>query len=118
MGVGAILGAVAVYEVFNWKSLQNDGEDYAKTIPKDPSGRACAAYDSKCIQIDKDSKTASALAWTLGGAGVVAVGLGAFLFFSDSGSSEPNKAEAPKPKTRVVPQVGGNSGGVMVLGTF
>jgi hypothetical protein len=118
MGVGAILGAIAVYEAFHYSSLQSDGTDYAKTIEKPADGRACAEYDAKCIQIDKDSRTASALAWTLGGAGAVAIGVGAFLFFSDSGSSETTKAEAPKPKTRVVPQVGGNSGGVMVLGSF
>ena len=119
MGVGAVLGAVAVYEAINWNSLVSDGKDYADTLEKPAQpGRECREYDSKCIQIDKDAKTASALAWTLGGAGVVALGVGAFLFFSDSSSSETNKAEAPKPKTRVVPQVGGNSGGVMVLGSF
>ena len=44
--------------------------------------------------------------------------VGAYLFFTAPSSSESNKAEAPKPKTRIVPQVGGNSGGLMVLGSF
>ncbi len=119
MGVGAILGAVAIYEAFHWNSLQSQGEDYARGLEK-PSipGRECREYDSKCIQINTDATTASALAWTLGGVGAVGLGVGAFLFFTDPGSSEPNKAEAPRPKTRVLPQVGGNSGGVMVLGSF
>jgi hypothetical protein len=121
MGVGAVLGAIAVYEAIHWVGLQSDGEDRAKLVPKETPERSCKEYgDPVCIQIDKDSKTASVLAWTLGGAGVVALGVGAYLFFSDSGSSEGSTkaATAPKPKTRVVPQLGGNSGGVMVLGTF
>lgn len=118
MGVGAILGAVAIYEAFNWNSLLSDGKDYADGLQKPADGRQCREYDSKCIQIDKDAKTASALAWSLGGAGAVALGVGAFLFFTDSSSSESTKAEAPKPKARVVPQVSTGSGGVMVLGSF
>jgi hypothetical protein len=117
MGVGAILGAVAVYEAFQWNSLQSDGEDYAKTISRG-TGKPCRETDAKCDSIDKDAKTASGLAWTLGGAGIVALGVGAFLFFSEPSSSETNKAEAPKPKTRVVPQLTGNSGGLTVLGSF
>jgi len=118
MGVGVILGAVAVVEAIQWNSLQSDGEAYAKTIEKPADGRACADYDAKCIDIDKDAKTASVVAWVLGGAGVAALGIGAYLFFTAPSSSESNKAEAPKPKARIVPQVGGNSGGVMVLGSF
>ena len=118
MGVGVILGAVAVVEAVQWNSLQSDGEAYAKTIEKPADGRACADYDAKCIDIDKDAKTASVVAWVLGGAGVAALGIGAYLFFSAPASSESNKAEAPRPKTRIVPQVGGNSGGLMVLGSF
>ena len=119
MGVGANLGAVAIYEAFHWNSLQSDGEDYARRLDKPGvPGTECRTYDSQCQRIDSDAKVASGLAWTLGGVGAVGLGVGAFLFFTDPGSSEPNRAEAPKPKTRVLPQVGGNSGGVMVLGSF
>lgn len=118
MGVGAVLGAVAVYEAIHWNSLQSDGEAYAASIEKPTPERACREYDPKCIQIDKDAKTASALAWSLGGAGVVALGIGAFLFFTDPGSSEPNKAATSKPKTSIVPSVSASSGGLTVLGSF
>ena len=119
MGIGAILGAVAVYEAINWSSLQSDGDAYAATIARPADNKPCAQYDVRCIDIDKDAKTASALAWTLGGVGVVAIGVGAYLFFTDSGSSEaPKTAAAPKPKARIVPQVGSTSGGLMVLGSF
>jgi hypothetical protein len=118
MGVGAILGAVAIYEAINWSSLQSDGDEVAKGLPRPPDGQPCAEYNQKCIDIDKDAKTASALAWALGGVGVVAIGVGAYLFFTDPGSSEAPRAAAPKPKARIVPQVGSTSGGLMVLGSF
>ena len=122
MGVGAVLGGFAVYELVNYLSLQSDGKAYAATIPKDPQGRECRdTGDLKCVSIDKDSKTASALAWGLGAGGAVALGVGAYLFFTDPGSAEPNKtatATPPKPTTRVVPTAGPGSTGVVVLGTF
>ena len=122
MGAGAVLGGVAVYELVNYLSLQSDGKAYAATIPKDPSGKPCRDTGvERCVSIDRDSKTASALAWGLGAGGVVAIGVGAYLFFSDPGSSEPNKTAStapPKPATRVVPTAGPGSTGVMVLGTF
>ncbi len=122
MGVGAVLGGVAVYELINFLSLQSDGKAYAATQPKDSAGRECRATgNQECVRIDRESKTASGLAWGLGAGGAVLLGVGAYLFFSDPGSSEPNKTATrvpPKPTTRVVPTAGPGSTGVMVLGTF
>jgi hypothetical protein len=118
MGVGVVLGAVAVYEAIHWAGLQSDGEAQAKLVEKRTPEQPCREYDAKCQQIDKDSKTASALALTLGGVGVVAVGVGAFLFLSDSGGAEKTASAAPKPKTRLVPQIGTTSGGLTVVGSF
>ncbi len=122
MGVGAVLGGIAVYELIHYLSLQSDGKAYAATIPKDPQGRECRdTGDLRCVSIDQDSKTASTLAWVLGGAGAAALGVGAYLFFTEPGSSEPNKAASAttaKPTARVVPTAGPGSTGVMVLGTF
>ena len=122
MGAGVVLGAIAVYELVHYLGLQSDGKAYAATIPKDPQGRACRdTGDLQCVTYDQDSKTASTLAWVLGGAGVAAIGVGAYLFFSDPGSSEPNKTAGTtpaKPTARIVPTAGPGSAGMTVLGTF
>lgn len=118
MGAGAILGGIAVYELVSWIGLQNDGKDAAAKVPK--SDKPCRETGNEaCVRIDRDARTASALAWTLGAGGVVALGVGAYLFFSEPSSSESKTATTTtKPKTRVIPTVGAGSGGVMVLGTF
>jgi hypothetical protein len=124
MGAGVVLGGIAVYELLHYLSLQSDGKAYAATIAKDPAGRECRdTGDQRCVAYDRDSKTASALAWGLGGGGAVLLGVGAYLFFSAPGSSEPNRtASSPpkpsKPTARVVPTAGPGNTGVMVLGTF
>jgi len=125
MGVGAILGGIAVYELIHWFGLQSDGEERAKMVPKETPDRPCRdTGDAICVRIDKDSKTASVLAFVLGTGAVAAIGIGAYLYFTDPGSSEPNKTATakPKPKTRIVPRiiptVGAREGGVIVIGSF
>jgi hypothetical protein len=119
MGAGAILGGVAVYSLVNWLGLQSDGEERAsKVSDRVNPPRPCKEYDAQCASIDKDSKTASVLAWGLGGASVVALGVGAYLFFSEPSSSASAQAAPPKPTARVVPTVGAGSGGVVVVGSF
>jgi hypothetical protein len=123
MGAGVVLGGIAVYELLHYLSLQSDGKAYAATIAKDPQGRECRdTGDQRCVAYDRDSKSASALAWGLGGGGAVLLGVGAYLFFSTPGSSEPNRTASapkpPKPTARVVPTAGPGNTGVMVLGTF
>jgi hypothetical protein len=120
MGVGAVLAAISVIEVIQWSGLQSDGEERAKQIPK---GQVCreAEPQGQCGQIDRDSKTASGLAWGFGAGAAVALGFGAVMFFTDIGSSQSSTAAAsapPKPKARVVPTVGAGSGGLVVVGTF
>ena len=122
MGVGAVLGGIAVFELVQYLSLQSDGKAYATTIAKEPQGRQCRdTGDLKCVSIDSDSKTASALAIGLGAGGVAALGVGAYLFFTEprlERIQQDRTATPPKPKTRVVPTAGPGSTGVMVLGTF
>ena len=125
MGAGVVLGGIAVYELLHYLSLQSDGKAYAATIAKDPQGRQCRdTGDQRCVAYDRDSKTASALAWGLGAGGAALIGVGAYLFFSAPSSSEPNRsasAASPpslKPTARVVPTAGPGTTGVMVLGTF
>jgi hypothetical protein len=118
MGVGAILGGIAVYELVRWIGLQNDGKNAAAKAPK--SDTPCRETGNEaCVRIDTDAKRASALAWTLGAGGVVALGVGAYLFFAEPSPSESKTATTPpKPKTRIIPTVGNGSGGLTVLGTF
>ncbi|MDB4946019.1 MAG: hypothetical protein JWP97_5553 [Labilithrix sp.] len=118
MGAGVVLGAVAVIELVRYLGLQDDGDARAaeldKNNPQDGT-KECREYDPRCKQINRDSKVASGLAIGLGAGGAVAVGVGAYLFFTDPGGSE--KATA-RNKTRLVPSVGPGSGTLTVLGTF
>jgi hypothetical protein len=119
MGAGAVMGAIAIVELVRYVNLQSDGDEAAKAVPA--SDTPCRDQGvSTCATIDSQAKTASGLAWGLGGASVVALGVGAYLFFTDSGGAGETKAAAtpPKPTTRVVPSVGAGSGALTVVGTF
>lgn len=119
MGVGAVLGGIAVYSLVNYLGLQSDGEDAAAKTQKTDPPTPCREQSRECARIDNDSKTASGLAWGLGGGAVLALGFGAYMFFSEpSSSSSAATATPPKPKTRVIPTVGAGSGGVVVVGSF
>jgi hypothetical protein len=112
MGVGAVAGAIAITQLVHYLDLQDRGDQVAAKVDE---GKECRAENAECADIDKKSKTASALAYVLGGVSVAAIGVGAYLFFSDPGSGEktPTKARA-----RIVPSVGAGSGGVLVVGSF
>jgi hypothetical protein len=122
MGVGAVLGAIAVYSLVDYLNLQSRGEALAATLTKPANGKPCREENLECNRIDRDSKTASGLAWVLGGGAALALGFGAYIFFTDSGStrsaSAHDPATPPKPKARVVPTAGAGSGGLVVVGSF
>lgn len=122
MGAGAVLAGIAVYEVIHYLSLQSDGEERATHVDKTNPPKPCKDTDPECQRIDKSSKVASGLAIGLGATAAVALGFGAYMFFTAPSSSEkPTNAASttpPKPKTRVVPTIGTGSGGVVVVGTF
>ncbi len=119
MGAGAVLGAVAVIELVQYLSALSKGDARAAELDKNnpvDGSKPCRAYDSKCVEIDKDAKMASGLAIGFGAAGAVVLGVGAYIFFSDPGSGE--KTATIKPKTRLVPSIGAGSGSLTVMGTF
>lgn len=124
MGVGAVLGAVAVYQLVNWLDIQDQGDQVRvqRTRDEDPNAPCRDSRGiggNECRRLDEDAKTASAMGYAFGGAAVVAIGVGAYLFFSDPGEKPAAAAAAPpKPKARVVPTVGQSSGGLYVVGTF
>lgn len=121
MGVGAVLGGIAVYSLVNYLDLQSQGEDAAAKTQKTEPPTPCKESSTECARIDKDSKTASGLAWGLGGGAILAIGFGAYMFFSEPASTSSTQAASaapPKPKTRVVPTVGAGSGGLVVVGSF
>lgn len=117
MGAGVVLGTIAVIELVRYLDLQSKGDARAGELDKNNTkyGSAeCRDYDPECIQINKDSKVASGLAIGLAAGGAVALGVGAFLFFGDSGSSEKTAAT----KTRVIPTASASSGSLVVVGSF
>ena len=117
MGVGVVLGAVAVVQLVRYLGLQSDGDARAAELDtKDPvnGSKECRLYDARCAKLNTDSKVASGLAIGLGAGSAVALGLGAYLFFTDSGSSE--KSASTKP--RIIPSIGAGSGNLMVVGAF
>jgi hypothetical protein len=112
MGAGVVLGTIAVIEILHYFDLQKRGDARAEELPKsDPS--PCKTYDATCSQISKDSKVASAVAMGLGVGSLVALGVGAYLIFSD-----PSSEKAAAAKTRVIPTVGAGSTSLTVVGTF
>ncbi|MBX3190134.1 MAG: hypothetical protein KF819_24115 [Labilithrix sp.] len=123
MGTGAILGAVAIWQLVSYLGYQSDGEALKgqvqrpdTLVPPLPADTQCRdTSDERCRTLDSDSKRASALAIGLGAASAVALGVGAYLFFSDSSSQT---EQAAKSKTRVVPTGGPNSAGLVVVGAF
>jgi hypothetical protein len=123
MGAGAVLGAVAIWQLISYVGYQSDGDALKDQVrPPEllgyPAGTACRdTSDERCRSLDSKSKTASGLAIGLGAASVVALGVGAYLFFTDTGSSSSNEKTA-KPKTRVVPTAGLGSTGLAVVGSF
>ncbi|CAN5795791.1 hypothetical protein BH11MYX4_BH11MYX4_25800 [soil metagenome] len=117
MGVGAVLGAVAVIELVRYLDQQSKGDDRRGELDKnDPinGGKNCVEYDTKCKEIDSASKVASGLAIGFGAGAAVALGVGAYIFFSDPGSGEKTAAT----KTRLVPSLGAGSGSLTLVGSF
>lgn len=125
MGVGAVLGGIAVYQLVSWLDIQDQGEQVRVQRapgedPTAPCRESAGIGGSECRKLDEDAKSASAMAFAFGGAAVVAIGVGAYLFFSDPGDKPAREQAAapPKPKARLVPTVGQSSGGLYVVGTF
>jgi hypothetical protein len=119
MGAGALLGVIAVVELIHYLDLQSQGTDLAATLDKKNDTGPCRVYNPKCADLDSRSKSASGLAIALGAGGALAVGFGAYLFFTTPAeSSPPASAAAATPKVRVIPSVGAGSGGLVVLGAF
>ncbi len=117
MGVGAVLGGVAVYSLVNYFDFQSQGAEAATRAEKTDPPTPCRLRSQECARIDKSSKTASALAIGFGSGAALALGFGVYMFFS-----EPSKAPAvstpPRAKTRVVPMASGDAGGFLVVGSF
>jgi hypothetical protein len=112
MGAGAVMGAIAITQLVHYLDLQDRGDKVAEKVDE---GKECRSENAECADIDNKSKTASALAIVLGGVSVAAIGVGAYLFFSDPGTE---KTATTKPKARVVPTFGAGGGGLTVVGSF
>jgi hypothetical protein len=130
VGVGAALGAVAIYELTGYLDAQSKKNAYASGITSGANlADACTAglnlgtaYNAYCpnqSSLSSKSLTDSTIAWTLGGAGVAAVATGLFLVFTgksaDEQGSPPSAAQA---RVQILPQVSPWGGGFNLHGTF
>jgi hypothetical protein len=118
VGVGVVLGGIAVYSLVHYLDLQSQGDEAAAKAAKTDPPRPCReSGDAECVRIDKAAKTASGLAWGLGAGSLLALGFGGYVLFGEPGASS-SQAAPPGPRARVVPAVGVGSGGVVVVGAF
>jgi hypothetical protein len=117
MGVGVVLAGVATYEVVHYFDLQSQGDAEAAKTPKTDPPRPCREVNPRCSAIDRDSKVASGVAVGVGAGALVALGVGAYFFFSDPGGNN-TTATSSRSKTRVLPTVTRDAGGLVVVGAF
>lgn len=115
MGGGVVLGVFAIQQLLHYSDLQDRATDAVSNTPR---GESCAT--DECKQLDSKSKAASGLAIGLGAASVVAIGVGAYFFFTapSSSSTTGDAKTPPKRVTRVLPAMGPSSGSLSVVGTF
>lgn len=117
MGAGVVLGVISVVSLTAYLGDKSDGERLQPFIKKDETpSEAChgsTPEERDFCHLDSMAKRNSAVAWLTGTVGVAALGVGAFLFFTDAPA---DKASA-KYKTRVTPTLGSSSG-VCVTGSF
>jgi len=124
LGVG--LGVVGVVGLVNYLDAQSEGEAQAKKIAPSagaPSDQKCREVDTSpsfpsCKYWDDKSRDASTMGWVAGSLSVVAIGVGAWLYFGADSSSSSTAGKAKPAPPRVVPSVGTTGGSLTVLGTF
>lgn len=115
---GLVLVAISILSVTQFLDDKSKGEDEAKSVPKGMEPCAVDNEYAKFCNYDKDAKTHSAVAWITGGVGVAAIGLGAYLFFTDPGTE---KSPAPQAKKKTGPRlepVIGTTNGFLFSGSF
>jgi hypothetical protein len=101
--VGLALGALAVQQFLLYNDIQDRGTEVAKLIPNG-EGPCGPSGNKEFCDLDGKATSASGIAIAAGSAGLVAVGVGAYLLFSDGGSRRERDA-----KTRLTPTLGGLS---------
>lgn len=117
LGAGVALGVVSVLSLTAYLGNVRDGKEIQGKIPdgKKPCEYTTGSSDEKAFcELEDKANTNSTVAWVTGTVGVVALGVGAYLFFADSPAE---KGAAARYKTRVTPAVGSMSG-VFVTGSF
>ncbi len=116
MVLGAIATTVGIVSIANWASVQDkddEGSPYRQFQGEDACNAGSAGKE--LCDFHKDSERSSIIAWITTPTGLLMLGAGGYLFFVDGGSTEKTaKVKAPKPKTNVMPTLGG----LVIRGTF
>jgi hypothetical protein len=124
LGVGAlVVSGVEAGQWANYNSEDNgvshnwQGNNPCSVQPGAPG----ASNAAEVCQLDKDARTASAIAFVSGGVGAVLVGTGIYLLVTDHPSSESDAAAArasAKPSFDVLPSLGPQGGSMDLRFTF
>ena len=121
-GAGVLLLASSVFFVLRANSYASDAKDAARSVPKGVG--PCQDFggvpaDSRFCEADKNTKTATSLAWATGAAGVTALGSAAVVWLLESRSSRSASPGGASPRgARVLPAVGATSAGASIDLTF
>jgi hypothetical protein len=105
-GGGVVL--LAIGTVFGVQALANSSD--AKRV----CGTAPTCTDQHAVSQNNDAKSAALASDLLVGAGIVAVGVGAFLFFTAPQDKTPAVESPSARRLQLVPTVGLHGGGVSV----
>lgn len=110
VGVGIVLGVVAVQQFLLYQDVQDRGTEVARLIPNG-EGPCGPSGNKEFCDLDSKAKSASTIAIATGSAGFIALAAGTYLLFSGGSSRERGQTDT---KPRVTPTFGG----IAISGSF
>jgi hypothetical protein len=116
LAAGIGLAALSVERTLRWSALRDEGEALRGQVPLGAEPCTPNTLREFCDK-HRSAQGTSAVAWTAGAVGVVAMGAGIYLLFSSSGTDEKTARTKPA-KPRVTPSFARSGGGLFVSGEF